>query len=436
MHNHPLFFRLRQTFDSTHVADVAAATRAELERIKLSECVLPGQTVAITAGSRGINNIAAILRAAVDYFKSIGAVPFIVPAMGSHGGGTTAGQVEMLETLGITEESCGCPIRASMETVIVCQAAQGFPVYFDKHAFAADHVFVCGRIKPHTDFSGEVESGLMKMMLIGLGKHDGAKIYHRAFQDFSFDEIVKSVAATVIAQCRIVAGLAIVENGYDDTAVIEAVRPAQIQEREKHLLVLAKKLLPRLPFPRVDLLLVDRIGKDISGMGMDTNIIGRKYDEHKAQPDEWPKVRRIAVRDLTPATHGNASGIGAAEYCTSRLLEQTDWKKTRINCLTSGRIAGGMAPFDFATEAEMLDAALVTIGLVEPAHAKILWIRDTLHLSEVECSAAYLEEARSRPELEILTPLRSLPLDAAGNLPKNGMLSMSDSHGEPQLSHS
>jgi hypothetical protein len=424
MPHYPRVFRVRQSFENTQVTDVAATTIAELKRLKLSDRVQAGQTVAITAGSRGITNIPLILRAAVRYFQSIGAKPFIVAAMGSHGGATAEGQLEVLGTLGINEDSCGCPIRSSMETVTLCRTTEGFPVHFDRHAFEADHVLVCGRIKPHTDFAGEIESGLMKMMLIGLGKCDGAKIYHRAIQDFSFDQIVRSVAGRVLAECRILAGLAIVENGYDQTALIEAVLPQEILEREKQLLVLARRLLPRLPFPRVDVLLVDVIGKDISGCGLDTNVVGRKFNEHEARPDEWPKVRRIALRDLTVATHGNANGTGIAELCTSRLVSQIEWERTRLNCVTSGRLAGAMLPMVYPTDQAMLDAALVTIGLVEPPDAKFLWIRDTLHLAEVECGEAYLAEARSRPDLEILTEPRPLPFQADGNLPSDGVLSL------------
>jgi Lactate racemase N-terminal domain len=421
---YPRVFRVRQSFENTQVTDVAATTFQELAKLKLSERVKAGQSVAITAGSRGITNIPLILRATVDYFKSIGAKPFITAAMGSHGGATAEGQLEVLHTLGINEESVGCPIRSSMETVTVCQTKEGFPVYFDKHAFGADHVVVVNRVKPHTDFSGEIESGLMKMMLIGLGKCDGAKIYHRAIMDYSFDQIVKSVADRVLAECRIVAGLAIVENGYDETALIEAVAPQQIVEREKGLLVLGKRLLPRLPFPRVDVLLVDQIGKNISGTGLDTNVVGRKFNDNEAAPEEWPKVRRIALRTLTEATHGNATGVGIGEFVTERLAAQIDWKKTYLNCVTSGRVAGAMLPLTYPTDQAMLDAALVCIGLVEPLDAKLLWIQDTLHLAEVECSETYLTEARSRPDLEILTEPRALPFLTDGNLPADGMRSL------------
>ena len=416
MTNLPQIFRVRQKFARPLVDDVAAEVAAQLARLRLTDAVRPGQTVAITAGSRGIANIATILRTTVEYFKSIGARPFLVPAMGRHGGGTTEGQMRVLASFGLTEGAMGCPIRASMETVVVAQAAEGFPVYFDRHAFEADHVLVVNRIKPHTDFAGELESGLMKMLLIGLGKRDGARIYHRAIHDYNFDQIVRSVGERVLSTCHIVGGLAIVENAYDETARIVAVAPQEFVERELELLVQAKAWLGRLPFERVDLLLIDEIGKNISGTGMDTNVVGRKFDTHKAMPHEWPKVRRIYVRGITPETYGNATGIGLAEFCHHRVLEQMDVEATRLNCLTSGRISVGMMPFDYPTDRAALEAALPTIGLAEPGDAKVLWIKNTLDLAEVECGAAYFEEATRRDDLEVLSAVREFPFDAEGNL--------------------
>jgi hypothetical protein len=415
---YPRFFRVRQKFDGPRVDDVAGTVAAELARLRLNERVKPGQTVAITAGSRGIANIAVIIQAAVRYFQKLDARPFIVPAMGSHGGGTAEGQRGILAGYGITEESMGCPIKASMETIIVCQTAEGFPVHFDRHASEADHVLVAGRVKPHTDFIGDVESGLMKMMLIGLGKHEGAKIYHRAILDFSFPQIVRSVAHKVMERCHILAGLAIIENGYDQTAQITAVAADELEVRERELLTLARQWMPKLPFPLVDILLIDELGKNISGSGIDTNVVGRKREYHRAAEDEFPKVKRIAVRGLTEETHGNASGIGLIELCTTRLLEQVDHRITRINCLTSGNVAACMLPVNFDTDREIIDAALPTIGLTEPPDAKIVWIHNTLDLAEVECSQVYLKQARERTDLEVLTDLRELPFDAAGNLPR------------------
>lgn len=415
--DYPQMFRLRQIFDAPRVDDIPGEVRSQLESLDLGKRIRLGQSVAVTAGSRGIANIHLVIKATIDHLKSLGAKPFIVPAMGSHGGGTAAGQREIIEGYGITEDFCGCPIKASMETVIVCKTAEGIPVHFDRHAFEADHVVVVGRVKPHTGFVGEIESGLMKMMLIGLGKHEGAKIYHRAIQDYSFGQIVRSVASQVLEKCRIVAGLGIVENGYDETALIAAVAPEDFERREKELLVYAKQLLPKLPFKQVDVLIVDEIGKNISGAGMDTNVIGRKYNDHKAAEHEFPKVKQIVVRSLTEVTHGNACGVGLAEFCLTRVVEQTDLKKTRINCITGCHVPAAMLPIDFATDREVLDTALTVIGLTDPPDAKIIWIRNTLDVSQVMCSAAYLNEARGRDDLEILSEPEPMPLDALGNLP-------------------
>jgi len=415
--DYPRIFRVRQTFERPQVEDIPGEVASQLSRLGLQKHVQPGQSVAVTAGSRGIANIHLVIRAIVKHFQELGAQPFIVPAMGSHGGGTAEGQRQIIESYGITEEFCGCPIRASMDTVVVCDAAEGFPVHFDKHAFGADHVVVCGRVKPHTGFYGDIESGLMKMMLIGLGKHAGAKIYHRAIKDYSFGQIVRSVAREVLAKCRIVAGVAIVENGYDETAKIEAVAPAQFEAREKELLILAKRWMPRLPFKHADLLLIDEIGKNISGTGMDTNVIGRKYLDHAAREDEYPKIRTVIVRGLTEETHGNATGIGLAEFALTRAVDAMDVHVTRTNCLTGGHATGAMVPVHYATDQQVLDAALPTIGLTEPPAARLMWIPNTLEVAEVECSRAYWEEARLRKDLEILCDPRPLPWDDGGCLP-------------------
>lgn len=420
MSMYPQIFRLRQVFRAPQIEDVAAEVHAQLAALELAERVRPGQTVAITASSRGIAQIDRILRAAVDHLKQLGAKPFIVPAMGSHGGGTAEGQRAVIESYGVTDQAMGCPIRSGTETVVVCQTAEGFPVHFDRNAFEADHVLVCNRIKPHTRFVGDIESGLMKMMLIGLGKCAGAQVYHRAIEDYSFGQIIRSVAGKVLHKCRILAGLAIVENAYDRIARIEAVRPQQFESREKELLVLSRQWMPRLPFDHVDLLLIDEIGKDISGTGMDTNVIGRKFNDHAAVDGELPRVKRIALRKLTPASHGNAVGWGIAEFCRSQLLREANIEATRLNAVVAGHIPAAMPPLDYETDREILDVALFNIGLTEPPQARVLWIANTLMLAEVECSATYLDEARRRDDLEILTPLRDLPLDGRGNLPDFG----------------
>ena len=418
MSDYPNIFRLRQLFDGPELGDVAAEVENQLSQLQLRDKIQPGETVAISAGSRGIANIHIIIKAVADHLGSIDARPFIVPAMGSHGGGTAEGQQGIIEGYGITEEFCNCPIKASMETVIVCDANEGFPVHFDKHAYGADHVIVVGRVKPHTNFSGDIESGLMKMMLIGLGKHAGAKIYHRAIADFNFGQIVRSVAREVLAKCGIVAGLAIVENSYDETARIEAIAPENFEEREKELLLLAKKWMPKLPFDAADILVLDEIGKDISGSGMDTNVVGRKYHDHQAAEGETPRIKNIVVRGLTPATHGNASGIGMAEFCRTKLVQEMDARITRINCITGGHSTGAMVPLDYETDREILDVALVSIGLTEPPDARFLWARNTLDVAEVICSDTYLQEAQQRDDLEVLSEPQPMPFGEDGNLPQ------------------
>ena len=246
MSDFPHVFRVRQRFDAPEVVDIPGAVEEQLSRLRLSNTIKPGQWVAIAVGSRGIANIALIIKSIVDHVKTLGAQPFLVPAMGSHGGGTAKGQRAIIESYGVTEDFCGCPIRASMDTVIICDADESFPVHFDKHAFGADHVVVCNRIKTHTQFVGDIESGLMKMLLIGLGKHAGAKVYHRAIKDFTFGRIVRSVAKQVLARCGIAAGVAVIENGYGKTAKIQAVAPYDFEEREKELLVQAKQWMPRI----------------------------------------------------------------------------------------------------------------------------------------------------------------------------------------------
>jgi hypothetical protein len=304
-----------------------------------------------------------------------------------------------------------------METVVVCQAAEGFPVHFDRHAYEADHVVVCGRVKPHTRFVGDVESGLMKMLLIGLGKHAGALVYHQAIQDYSFGQIIRSVAREVLAKCHIACGLAIVENAYDETARIAGVAPEEFETRERELLALARRWMPTLPFERADVLLMDEIGKDVSGAGLDTNVVGRKYLDHAAREDEFPKIRYLVIRGLSRATAGNATGIGLAEFCRSQVLREMNVHATRTNCLTGSHATAAMLPLDYETDREILDVALSLIGLTPPSAARLLWIENTLKIAEVECSEAYYGEAAARSDLEILTPLRKLPLGKDGNLP-------------------
>ncbi len=412
----PRMFRLRQTFSAPRLDDVSGEVARQLSRLQLGRKIQAGQTVAITAGSRGIANISTIIRSVADHVKQLHAVPFIVPAMGSHGGGTAEGQCRILADYGITPETMGCELRASMETIIVDTTSQGIPVHFDKHASQADHVIVVGRVKPHTGFVGDVESGLHKMMLIGLGKHEGAKIYHRAIADHTFMEIIMAVAARVIARCRVVAGLAIVENAMDETALIEAVAPEEFLIREPQLLKQAVQWLPRLPFTECDLLIIDRIGKNISGTGMDTNVVGRKYNDHAATDKDSVRCRRIMIRGLTEETHGNACGIGLAEFTTRSTVDRIDHQYTAINCITGNHPTGGMIPLTFPNDREAIIAALQTIGLTEPRDARVIQISDTLHLSDVVVSDAYRRQMAGRPDLASLEESREMDFDPTGRL--------------------
>ena len=410
-------FRIRQKFDAPRLDDIPLAVRTEIEKLDPAQRIKPGHTVAISVGSRGIANLDRIVKSVVEAMQGLGAAPYIVPAMGSHGGGTAEGQAEVLARYGITEETMGAPVRSSMEVIQIDTTDFGMPVYFDKNASEADHVVVVNRIKPHTGFVGEIESGLMKMMLIGLGKHKGASIYHRAIIHHSFDKIVRVVGRIVREKMPIAFGVAILENGYDETAQITAIPAAEFEEAEKALQKKAKRWCPRLPFEDVDLLIIDEMGKDISGSGMDTNVIGRKRNDRRAMEGETPRVLRIFVRDLTETTHGNAVGVGFAEFTTDRLVEKIDLHVTYLNSITGQHVSVAAIPMHFPTDREVLDIALASIGLIGPDEARVLWIKNTLDLGELEASTAYLDMARGRPDLEVLADPRPLEVGSDGNLP-------------------
>ena len=414
---YPKLLRVRQKFERPRVEDVAATVRAELERIELGQTIRPGQSVALTAGSRGIANIPLVLRTVAEFLKGLGARPFLVPAMGSHGGGTAEGQRHLIESYGITEEYVGAPIKASMDVVSLGSTAEGFPVVLDKHAAAADHIGVVARVKPHTGYHGPIESGLMKMMMIGLGKHAGALTYHRILLEQPFDRVVRSVGRTMLAKGPITFGLALVENAYDETARIEAVRPAHFEPREEALLVLARQWLAKLPYRDADLLIVDEIGKDISGSGMDTNVVGRKRAFRNQSLEGQPQMRHIFVRGLTEKTHGNATGVGLADFTTTRLVRSMDYRQTVINCLTAGYPEGANIPVYFDTDREVLDAAVAIIGDRPAESARIMRIRNTLQLEDVEISEPCLDERSADGEFAVVGTPQSVRFDPAGNLP-------------------
>ena len=419
MSTYPEIATVHQLFDRTKINDVAKTVHDELKTLDLESHIREGQTIALTAGSRGIANIETILRTTVKFLRGLGGKPFIVPAMGSHGGATREGQLEVLASLGLSEDRLGCPIHSSMETVILGETSDGIPVHFDRIASQADHVFVCGRIKLHTGFDGVYQSGLMKMLLNGLGNHEGAQIYHRASVTMDFDRIVQTVCPMILEKVSIVGGLATVENCFGETAIVAAVASDDFDRRQRELLVESRSRMARLPLDQIDILLIDEIGKSISGTGMDTNVIGRKHNDHAAVEGETPAIRTIAVRRVIGQ---NANGIGLAEFCTAGAIEQTDLQATRINGITAMHPAAAMMPIDLPTDRLMLDAALRTIGLRGPVDARLVWIKNTSELETIACSQACLEDLHQNAAIVIDRERRPLTFDKEGNLPASVLL--------------
>ena len=408
----PKMAPIRQGFGRERVEDVAGAVRAEMERVLPED--LAGKRIAITAGSRGIRNLAEILRAVVEALEARGAAPFLIPAMGSHGGATAEGQVEVLASLGVTEAACGAPIRSSMATAQIGATAGGVPVYMDRNAYEADGVVLVNRIKAHTDFHGEIESGLCKMSAIGLGKQAQALALHRQGVR-GIRDVMREVAGVVLGSGRILAGLAILENAYDETAHIEALGPETIPACEPLLLLRSKAMMPRLPVEEIDLLIVDEMGKNFSGTGMDTNILGRMRLPGEPEP-ESPRVRYVFVRALSEASHGNAAGIGLADITTRRLVEQIDFEATAQNIATSTFLCRGAIPLALGSDRRAIEEALRACWGVEPEAARIVRIPNTLELERVHVSDTLLGELDGRKDIEILGPAEPFAFDAGGNL--------------------
>jgi len=412
---YPLMYQVRQTFTRERETDVCAGVRRELERVRASAPIRRGARIGVTVGSRGIHDIARIARTLVGTLKEAGAVPFIFPAMGSHGGATAEGQAAVLRYYGVTEESMGCPILSSLETVSLGQSPEGIPVFLDRNAAQADHVVVLNRIKPHTEFKGRTESGLAKMLLIGMGKCEGARVYHRAFADLGFDRIVESVMPIVLQKAHVLFGLGIVENAYDETALVRALLPAEMLEQERLLLQKAKDLAPALPFDDIDVLIVDEMGKNISGAGLDTNVIGRFYNIVAHEPQR-PRVKRIYVRDITPESMGNATGIGLADFVHRRIIEKMDAKATRANCLTASNPEKGRVPISCDSDREALRCCFDTIGLTPAEKARVIRIQNTLRLDVLQMSAALMELGADRKGLKVISDPIAMEFDASGML--------------------
>ena len=375
--------------------------------------------MAVTGGSRGVANIALVLRTTCDCLKELGTKPFIVPAMGSHGGATAEGQIKVLARYGITPESMEVPILSSMETVEIGRMPWGFPVHVDKHAYEADHIVLVNRIKPHTNFRAHVESGLMKMLVIGLGKHQGAILAHRASVDVGLPRVIPEVARFSLSKLPILFGIGTLENVRHQTAKVEATLPEALEVTETRLLQEAWALFARIPFEFLHLLIVDEMGKEISGTGMDPNVLGRIYFAPNEEP-KTPRYIRILVRDLTEKTAGNAVGMGLADFATRRLANKVNFQYTYTNALTGLSPMRSKLPIIFETDQDAIEGALKTIGLTEPPDAKVARIKNTLDLEYLYASDALLAEIRERNDLEVLSGPHPLAFSDQGDLVDTG----------------
>ncbi len=410
----PKIVKMRRKFPRPLVEDIEATLREQLEREEISSTIKPGMSVALTAGSRGIAEIDTILRVLVTILKEMDAEPFIVPAMGSHGGATAEGQVEILESLGITEESCGAPIRSSMEVVEIGETDRGVPVYMDKIASEADGIVLVNRIKAHTDFRSNIESGLVKIASIGLGKHEQALALHGYGVEGIRDFMVE-VGEKVLESGHILFGVGTVENAYDEPAIIEAIPPEQIVEREAELLAEYMELMPDLPVSEIDVLYVDALGKNYSGTGMDTNVIGRFRILGIDEP-ERPDVKYLIVGDISKESHGNALGIGLADLTTQRLADQVDRAAMNANVITSTFVERAKVPMTLENDEEAIDTAVRCNWGVPPSETRFVRISNTLHLEYLYVSENLVDEVLQSGEAEVVGDPEDLVFDGDGYL--------------------
>jgi hypothetical protein len=374
-----------------------------------------GGDVAVGVGSRGIANLPRLVRGVVSGLEARGYDPFVFPAMGSHGGATAAGQRAKLDALGVSAASVGCELRATMAvTEIGRTPTHDLPVVADANAAAADAIVPINRVKPHTDFDGDVESGLSKMLVIGMGKQRGAKVAHEGAVNWSFREMVPRLAAIILDELPVVGGVAVVEDQHDDTAVVEGVPPSAFLEREAHLLERASEIMPTLPFDELDLLIVDRMGKDISGPGMDTNVIGRRGYGFEGEPAS-PAIKRIFVRSLTASSQGNAAGIGMADFVHRDLVADADPEKAVINAITASTPRAVRVPPTVATDRAGFVAGVSTVGVASADDIRVARVTDTMRLERLYASPALVEEARDRDDLRVVSEPKPVAFDEDGD---------------------
>lgn len=414
----PRMMLVRQKFPASAPVDIRGTLAKEFAAV--AGRIKPGAQIAVAVGSRGISNLQAIVASVLELLRAAGALPFIVPAMGSHGGATPDGQKELLAEYGITEATLGVPIRAAMEARCLGRTEDEVEVFFSEEALKADGVVVANRVKPHTDFQSDtLGSGLLKMMVVGLGKRVGAANFHTSASRFGYEHVIRTSARITLRAAPILFGVAIVENQFHDTARLAVVLPEDMERRERELFVESKRLMPRLPFDDIDLLIVDRLGKNISGSGMDPNVIGRGIHGYSALLGERgnsPSIRRIFVRDLTPESHGNAVGVGLADFTTTRLVRQMDQPVTFLNALTALSLQSVKVPIHFETDREVVVRALESLALRDTTEAKVVRIQDTLSLERLEVAEAFAREVRQRNDLEAVKGPEEMRFAADGLL--------------------
>ena len=413
----PRLLPVRQNFPDRRISDISSEVQRQLSASPFASRLKRGARVALGVGSRGIGNIAAIVRSAVDYWKSQGCSPFIFPAMGSHGAATAAGQAQVLAKYGINQETMGCPIVSALDVVSLGKTADGIESFMDRNAFESDGVMLIGRVKWHTDFSGKIESGLFKMMAIGLGKFAGAQRYHTYGYKLGLEHVIRSVGRQVLKSGKILGGLAILEDAHHNTALLTAVPVEDMERKEEELLALVKSWMGRIPMP-LDILILDEIGKDISGAGMDTKIVNRSV---YGEPNPWPnehRMERIFARDLSANSYGNAAGVGMADVIHDRLLKKIDWNPTHINSLTASTPAAIRTPIHFSSDRECMERVAPTVGKVDLSEVTYGWIKNSLELGFLKLSENLRDEIRNNSLLEIIGPAEEMEFDEEGNLPK------------------
>jgi hypothetical protein len=411
----PELVRIAVAFERPVLNDAARAVCDEFEGLGIVSS-LAGARVGITVGSRGIRDIIPILRALAAKVRSCGGAPVLLAAMGSHGGGSESGQAAVLDGLGVTEEAIGAPVILSAKSVKIGENRMGRDVHVLESALSVDAILAVNRVKVHTAFHGEIESGLFKMLVVGLGGPTGASGFHSAGS--GLPDALKDSGSLILKKLPVVAGFAIVENGYEETALVKGVAPERMFEDEREILNYARSLMPRLPVADLDALIVEEIGKNYSGTGLDTNIIGRLRIEGASEP-ESPSIKRIAALGLSKESHGNANGVGLVDIVTKKLVDEIDKRATFLNCVTTGFLMRGATPVHFDTEREVAEALLTSLGSKPAREIRLMQISDTLHLSESLASTALLEELRDRSDIRIIGPASPMSFTEDGRLQKS-----------------